>query len=263
MALRSYFHLCRQGLAADRPANPSGDWHYFATDTLVLSIYDSGAAAWRDFPAIFTLPLSIANGGTGQTTAQAAFNALSPSAAKGDQIVNDGTNDVAVAVGSNGQEWIPDSSDAEGIVWRTTIVRKTSDETTFSTTAVDVTDLTIPVAANRKYKFRINLMYDNTIATEGPRFSINGPASPTSLRYVTRVDTSNTASRVDSFTAYDNAFSFSSGTVSIVEAVIEGVLENGANAGNLTARFWTETGNAGTDGTTVRSNSSMRVQEIP
>lgn len=41
--------------------------------------------------------IAIANGGTGQTTATAAFNALSPSTTLGDIIYHDGTNDIRLA----------------------------------------------------------------------------------------------------------------------------------------------------------------------
>ena len=46
--------------------------------------------------------LPIANGGTGQTTASAAFNALSPVTSTGDLIIGDGTNSATrLAIGTN------------------------------------------------------------------------------------------------------------------------------------------------------------------
>ena len=46
--------------------------------------------------------LPIANGGTGQTTASAAFNALSPVTSTGDLIVGNGTNSATrLAIGTN------------------------------------------------------------------------------------------------------------------------------------------------------------------
>jgi hypothetical protein len=46
--------------------------------------------------------LPIANGGTGQTTASAAFNALSPITTAGDLIIGDGTNSATrLAIGAN------------------------------------------------------------------------------------------------------------------------------------------------------------------
>lgn len=62
-----------------------------------------------------TLP--IANGGTGQTTQTAAFDALSPLTTKGDLIVNDGTNDIRLAVGTDAFVLTADSTQASGIKW--------------------------------------------------------------------------------------------------------------------------------------------------
>jgi len=60
----------------------------------------------------------IANGGTGQTTASSAFNALSPIIAKGDIIVGDGVNSSnRLAVGTNGYVLTADSSTATGVKW--------------------------------------------------------------------------------------------------------------------------------------------------
>ena len=61
--------------------------------------------------------VAIANGGTGQTTQTAAFDALSPSTTKGDLIGNNGTNDVRIPVGTNGYVLTADSSAASGVAW--------------------------------------------------------------------------------------------------------------------------------------------------
>lgn len=62
-----------------------------------------------------TLP--IANGGTGQTTATAAFNALDPQTTKGDIITHDGSNSVRYAVGANGTQLRADAAQTNGIFW--------------------------------------------------------------------------------------------------------------------------------------------------
>lgn len=61
--------------------------------------------------------LAIANGGTGQTTQTAAFDALSPLTTKGDLIASNGTDNVRVPVGTNGYVLTADSSAASGIAW--------------------------------------------------------------------------------------------------------------------------------------------------
>ncbi|WP_291516012.1 hypothetical protein [Bdellovibrio sp. ArHS] len=64
-----------------------------------------------------TLP--IANGGTGQTSALAAFNGLSPLAMKGDLLVRDATNNARLPVGANGQILSANSAQASGLEWIT------------------------------------------------------------------------------------------------------------------------------------------------
>lgn len=60
--------------------------------------------------------LAIGNGGTGQVTANAAFNALSPSTTKGD-LIGFSTVNARLAVGSNGQVLMADSTQTLGIKW--------------------------------------------------------------------------------------------------------------------------------------------------
>lgn len=63
-----------------------------------------------------TLP--IANGGTGQTTAVSAFDALAPTTTKGDIIASNGTDNVRLAVGAtNGHVLTVDSTEATGLKW--------------------------------------------------------------------------------------------------------------------------------------------------
>lgn len=118
MALHGHQHFCRQGLAADRPATPGYDLLYYATDTGQLSIYDTVGAAWTNVGfSGFTSPLPIANGGTGQATQTAAFNALSPTTTKGDLIVDNGTDAIRIAVGSDMALLRADSTQASGVAW--------------------------------------------------------------------------------------------------------------------------------------------------
>lgn len=62
--------------------------------------------------------LNIANGGTGQTTASTAFNALSPLTTKGD-IQTYSTTNTRLGVGTNGQILAADSAQTTGLLWTT------------------------------------------------------------------------------------------------------------------------------------------------
>lgn len=61
--------------------------------------------------------VAIANGGTGQTGATAAFNGLDPLTTKGDIIVHNGTNSVRLPVGTNGFVLSANSAQTEGVEW--------------------------------------------------------------------------------------------------------------------------------------------------
>ena len=62
-----------------------------------------------------TLP--IANGGTGQTSQTNAFDALSPTTTAGDIIVNNGTDNVRQAIGTDGQTLVVDTSQTNKLKW--------------------------------------------------------------------------------------------------------------------------------------------------
>lgn len=91
-----------------RSANSSGDPADIAAsaDGQVLrrasSLLGFGAVDLADGDAV-TGALPIGNGGTGQTTATAAFDALAPSTTQGDVIYYNGTDNVRLGVGTSGQ----------------------------------------------------------------------------------------------------------------------------------------------------------------
>lgn len=64
--------------------------------------------------------LSITNGGTGQITADAAFDALSPTTTKGDLIARTTTSNVRVPLGTDGYVLTADSTQTTGVKWAST-----------------------------------------------------------------------------------------------------------------------------------------------
>ena len=62
-----------------------------------------------------TLP--IANGGTGAVTQTAAMDALSPTTTKGDLLVDNGTNVIRLAAGTDGYVLFADSGETAGVKW--------------------------------------------------------------------------------------------------------------------------------------------------
>lgn len=78
---------------------------YFNTTSSIAKIYTG--SSWKTFLfadlSNITGTLAIANGGTGQTSATAAFDALAPTTTSGDTIYHNGTDNVRLPIGSNGQ----------------------------------------------------------------------------------------------------------------------------------------------------------------
>lgn len=87
-------------------------------------------------PAGFNGVLAQANGGSAQTTAIAAFDALAPTTTKGDLFVNNGSGNVRVPVGTNGQLFVVDTAQATGTKWWTITGTVTSVAVTSSTLTV-------------------------------------------------------------------------------------------------------------------------------
>jgi hypothetical protein len=88
---------------------------------------NGSAASLTSFPTLnqnttgtasnVTGTVAIANGGTGQTNAVAAFDALSPTTTKGDLIVSNGTDNVRLAVGTDAYVLTADSTQSSGVKW--------------------------------------------------------------------------------------------------------------------------------------------------
>ena len=85
------------------------------TTGITIAAAEKCLAAWNgsDFVKVgSTLPIStvpISSGGTGQTTATAAFDALAPTTTQGDTIYFNGTDNVRLAKGTAGQALVMNS----------------------------------------------------------------------------------------------------------------------------------------------------------
>jgi len=62
-------------------------------------------------------PITVAQGGTGETDATEGFDSLAPTTTKGDVIVHNGTDNIRLAVGTNDQVLTADSTQASGVKW--------------------------------------------------------------------------------------------------------------------------------------------------
>lgn len=130
-----------------------------------------GALTGVDLTTQVTGTLPIANGGTGQTTQTAAFDALAPTTTKGDLIVNDGSDNVRLAVGTNNYVLTADSAQATGVKWAavaagTTVSDDTSTNATYYPTFSTATSGTFSTATVSSTKLTYNPSLGGLTATQ-------------------------------------------------------------------------------------------------
>lgn len=120
-------------------------------------------------------------------------------------------------------------------------VRKTSDQATTSTVFVDCDDLVFILAPNRHYGFKFLGAYTAAAATTGLQISVNGPASPSFIRFVGQIASSTTAVLMGAGAAYDAVIA---GTASAgatpIPFWIEGSISTGVVGGVFRLRFRSE-----------------------
>lgn len=134
-----------------------------------------------------------------------------------------------------------------------TLARLTTDRTTTTNVMIDCTNLGFSVAAGTNYAFRFVVHCLATSAATGVRFSINGPLVPVAIRFGGIIPISTVAANFGSVSTYDSpVFAATTSTTVAVMGIIEGVFQNGTNAGTLQLRFCGELTNATV---TVQANS--------
>lgn len=108
-------------------------------------------------------------------------------------------------------------------------------------TIQDVTGLSFPVLAGKKYRFKFVIFYTAAATTTGSRWTITGPAT-TFLNYISEYSlTTSTSTRNAQQTAYDTpaAANGTSATTGSNMAIIEGIIMPSAD-GTVIARFASE-----------------------
>ena len=181
--------------------------------------------------------LAIADGGTGQSTAALAFDALSPTTTTGDLAYRNGSGNIRLAIGTAGQQ-LAVNSGATGPEWVNPprIIQRTSDSANVNASIVYVSDgvLQFPVLANKNY-WAVWDLYVTTTAAADIRVQLTGPAAPTIVRYSAfYIGASFTSSTLA--TAFSTSLTLASCAVDTwVQLVM--MCMNGANNGTIALQF--------------------------
>ena len=151
---------------------------------------------------------------------------------------------------------------------RAIAIASTADQSvTNSTTLVSHTALLAALLANRRYDFELKLLVDATVAGNGIKVAMIGPASPTNVFYHATLQDATGVNDIAAPTegvavALATALNFALDITAKAVVIIKGTILNGANAGNLQLQFAQQTAGAA-ELSTVESASSLKVTELP
>jgi hypothetical protein len=162
--------------------------------------------------------LDINNGGTGNTLASASFDALAPTTTKGDLIVNDGSDNIRLPVGTHSYVLQADTAAGAGVSWGAVSSGTTTNAVTFNNGGTgDASGTTFNGSAARTISYNTlgAPKTDGTNATGTWGISISGNAatatsatsatSATTAGSVTNAVTFNTSGGAAAGTTYDGS----------------------------------------------------------
>lgn len=137
---------------------------------------------------------------------------------------------VLTATSDTAATWQTPSS---GSAW-TTITKTATETITSDATLSDDAVLKFPMAANTTYRFRLAVMFETTGGNDF-QYQLNGPAAPTKVTVLCTHGAQGAAPATQVVdTSYGNTASGAmAGGTGVGSIRIEGIIENGANAGDL------------------------------
>jgi hypothetical protein len=146
--------------------------------------------------------------------------------------------------------------------WNTIVKTADQSKTTDTTIAAD-SDLTLAVSASKNYRIRFYVYVAVASATPDLKFRITGPTSPTLVNMSVNVFTNESAADsrqlTNAFDSSDRTLVWASGAgTGVVE--VEVILQNGANAGNVTIQWAQNSSSA--NATTVRGGSYIEYTQL-
>ncbi|HLC28314.1 MAG TPA: hypothetical protein VJL07_02590 [Dehalococcoidia bacterium] len=184
--------------------------------------------------------------------------------AQGDVMYYNGTDWARLAAGTAGNVLTTNGAGANP-AWTSgwITITKTADESiTEDATLNDDAALLFAMAANTKYRFRLEVFFD-TGASEDFKYRHAGPASPTLVRIKRR----HLVPSATSYTGIAVETAFSASDVNLLSTgtnggwfQLEGIIHNGANAGNFSLQWAQAAG--GITSTVVRAGSYLEYSPL-
>jgi hypothetical protein len=125
--------------------------------------------------------------------------------------------------------------------------RASADQSiTSSTTFADATGLTANLDPNKSYRFELNIVFNLVSIVSGYKFQLVGPASPPNVISVSKVFNGvlGTLLSATTQTSLSSSIAGALATAGLHVFTLEGLIENGANAGTLKLQFAQNTSDA-------------------
>lgn len=238
---------CEAIADADVPNTITVDLATLATTATTANAGDS-ATAFFSAGAI-----EIARGGTGQGTAVAAYDALSPNTTQGDMSYHDGTDNVRLAKGTaaqvltmNGGATAPSWVTPTGASPFTTLVSTGAPTDAVIATYTAIPSITFTPAAATRYKIACDIIYTSSATTTGINFAWDVPAAVNFIFMVGYTTTVATGANEGFIQRADNVGTATSASIITVQnlAHLETIFSNGANTTATTLGFTPETANS-------------------
>jgi hypothetical protein len=209
----------------------------------------SNAPSWNQVNLTngVTGTLPIANGGTGQITANAALNALLPSQ----------TSNSGLCLSTNGTDtlWTTCGSGGGGSGTNTATTTRQVTDLPLANTTFQNTDLKFNIGANESYTFRVSLQAQIN-GTSDLKYQVTGPSGATCIYQGTSLE--NGASPIGGARAAACSTSvsilYSNGTHN-AQVIIDGTVSNGATPGTIQVQTAL---NSGTSASTIFAGSLLQ-----
>lgn len=141
-------------------------------------------------------------------------------------------------------------------------VRTKSADQVFSVVALaNVTDLDVELDANADYLITYYVWWDSTAITNGILLSVNGPAGPTKVGFVSWINSTGVTASAMQGAAYDGGASYAASKATADNfLVFTAVIRNGATAGTLQLRAASEAGGGPT--VTIKAGSKVALERL-
>jgi hypothetical protein len=258
-------------------ASDNGSQTVVEIDDIAALTTDLDCASCVNLAAEVGGTLPIGNGGTGQTGAVAAFDALAPTTTQGDIIYHNGTDNVRLAKGSGLQqlrmnagatapEWFTASGGSDP--W--TLLKKTdADQTSTAATITltSITSLNFSMSASTDYELDCTILYSGNTAANGVGLTVDLSGTVTLISVGIQIEGA----------AADGVGSMWSGMVTadadpvlgvgvaaintVYVAYIRGAIRNDASVDTATIQFRNEVSAAGNT-VTIKTGSFCRYRTI-